>query len=669
MKKHPAWCNECMRFGQVNIRETDPVDLNVQFWADFWNRCRIHGIVLNACGITAYYPTATPRHRKSPWLGNRDLFGELCRAAKAQGMRVLARIDPSRVEKYFYEAHPDWFILRPDGSISMSDDLYNTCINSPYYYEYAPSLFREIHQKYEVDGFFGNAWSGARELCHCPHCKEKFKKDSGHELPNERTPEWEKWRTKCDEDLWNFWDDFTKSIKPDTIWMGNHGVSRIADLAAMINADFQRRSGNAPMWVSGEMGKRMRTLTDAKKPYFHIHSANVASRHLARPEAEQRLWLAEAVAADSRPWFTIIGGTQWDKRQFEPIERFYRWHADNEAYLKNRESMANVVLLQSNDTEAYQGMYYALLRARIPFDLLHPTKITSDRLNRYQVLVLANASPLSASDCQTILKFFQNGGSLVATYETSLYAESGAKRENFGLSEIFGVRHLGKESSGPLEHSYMRLEDKKHPLLSGIENTDRTLFGGKLAEVEATEKLSPILTLITPYTTYPPEKTFPSVERTETSLVFVRETKNSRSVYFPGQVDRLFWSLNLPDHLRLIANSVRWAAFDQIPVYVEGPGLVDVHAYRQGGKNIQIHLVNLSSPDVWKTPVHELIPIGEQSVKLKLPYDKTVSQIKLLVSGKLVSDSIDDVHGDHQLSFSVPTIVDHEVAVVETKSI
>ena len=662
MRKHPAWVNECMRFGQINIRETDPVSLDVQFWSDFWKRCGLHGIVLNSCGIVAYYPTEIPLHRRSPWLGDRDLFGELCATAKAQGMRVLARIDPSRVEKNFHEAHPDWFVTKPDGSVSMSGDLYNTCINSPYYYEYAPSLFREIHGRYDVDGFFGNAWSGARELCHCPYCKEKFRKDTGYELPGERTKEWESWRIKCNEDLWIFWDDFTKSIKPDTIWVGNHGVSRIADLAAMINADFQRRSGSTPIWVSGEMGKRMRTVMDAKKPYFHCHSANVASRHLARPEAEQRLWLAEAIAADSRPWFTIIGGTQWDNRQFEPIARFYSWHVQNEAYFKGRESIANVVLLESNDRDAHRGMYYALMRARIPFDLLHPTKVTLDRLSRYKVLVLANASRLSDADCQAITEFAQGGGSVVATYETSLYNETGTRRENLGLSEVFGVRHLGKEPTDELVHSYMRIEDETHPLLSGIENTDRTLFGGRLAQVEATEKLPTILTLVPPYTQYPPEKTFPRVERTDTSLVYVREAKDSRCVYFPGQMGRLFWELSLPDHLLLISNAVKWAAFDQMPVSVEGPGLVDVHAYWQGEANIQVHLVNLTNPDTWKTPIHELIPIGEQRLKVQLPEGKEVKQIKSLVSGHIIPGSTDS---SNLLLFSVPIITDHEVVVIE----
>ena len=152
------------------------------------------------------------------------------------------------------------------------------------------------------------------------------------------------------------------------------------------------------------------------------------------------------------------------------------------------------------------------------------------------------------------------------------------------------------------------------------------------------------------------------MERTDTSLVYVREAKDSRCVYFPGQMGRLFWELSLPDHLLLISNAVKWAAFDQMPVSVEGPGLVDVHAYRQGEANIQVHLVNLTNPDTWKTPIHELIPIGEQRLKVQLPEGKEVKQIKSLVSGHIIPGSTDS---SNLLPFSVPIITDHEVVVIE----
>lgn len=130
--------------------------------------------------------------------------------------------------------------------------------------------------------------------------------------------------------------------------MGNHSdrgfLADMADMADMINVDNQSRRGDHPLWAVGEQGKKMRALTRGRKPYFHIFSSNSYSRHVAKPEAEYRLDIADAVLADSRPWFTIIGGVQRDRRQFGPLADMYRWHHANEDYLRERQSLAEVAI-------------------------------------------------------------------------------------------------------------------------------------------------------------------------------------------------------------------------------------------------------------------------------------------------------------------------------------
>ena len=74
----------------------------------------------------------------------------------------------------------------------------------------------------------------------------------------------------------------------------------------------------------------------------------------------------------------------------------------------------------------------------------------------------------------------------------------------------------------------------------------------------------------------------------------------------------------LPDHANLLANLVRWTASDNIPLSVQGPGLIDCHLYQQQGRLI-LHLVNLTSSGTWRSPIDELIPIGPLKVKVKLP--------------------------------------------------
>ena len=81
----------------------------------------------------------------------------------------------------------------------------------------------------------------------------------------------------------------------------------------------------------------------------------------------------------------------------------------------------------------------------------------------------------------------------------------------------------------------------------------------------------------------------------------------SRIAYMPADLDRRYTREHLPDHGDLLANIVRWAAGDDIPLAVEGPGLIDCHLYTQGNRLI-LHLVNLTSAGTWRAPVEELIP-------------------------------------------------------------
>ena len=46
----------------------------------------------------------------------------------------------------------------------------------------------------------------------------------------------------------------------------------------------------------------------------------------------------------------------------------------------------------------------------------------------------------------------------------------------------------------------------------------------------------------------------------------------ARVAYMPADIDRRYASEHLPDHARLLANIVRWAAGDTIPLAVEGTG-------------------------------------------------------------------------------------------------
>ena len=209
-----SWFEQPMRWGQINIREQEPPDFDVEWWEEFWRSIHLDGITLNCGGVWAYYPTQLQDQHRSRWLGDRDLFGELAAATKRCNMRVLARIDPSLSYLDVYYRHPDWFAQDSSGNLLKEptlEDLYVTCLNGPYYWEFIPEIIHEIHSLYDIDGIFTSEWDGRRRICACPRCRRMFREYSGLDLPEREDPadmawkQWYRWQENRFEALWQHW--------------------------------------------------------------------------------------------------------------------------------------------------------------------------------------------------------------------------------------------------------------------------------------------------------------------------------------------------------------------------------------------------------------------------------------------------------------------------------
>src|SRR3954452_11776068 len=152
---------------------------------------------------------------------------------------------------------------------------------------------------------------------------------------------------------------------------------------------------------------------------------------------------------------------------------------------------------------------------------------------------------------------------------------------------------------------------------------------------------------------------WPRVPDSDRPQVYARRYGEGRVVYFPWDIDRTFWEVLAVDHGRLLANAVRWATAEEPPVAVEGPGVLDVTAWRQEG-SLTVHLVNLTNP-MMKGPFRELIPVGEQRVTVRLPEGAKARRVQLLVAGREVPLAQDG----RRLSVTVPSVRDLEVVAVD----
>jgi hypothetical protein len=201
---------------------------------------------------------------------------------------------------------------------------------------------------------------------------------------------------------------------------------------------------------------------------------------------------------------------------------------------------------------------------------------------------------------------------------------------------------------------------ERHPVLAGFDETDILPFGGRLEVVRPAASVQIPATFIPPFPMYPPETAWMRHPGTSLPALLLNERAGAgRVAYLPADIDRCFGRDNLPDHADLLANVARWAAGERVPLRVDGPGLIDCHLYRQEGRLI-LHLVNLTSAGTWRAPVHELVPVGPLRVQVQLPNGAAGRAARLLVAGGEVPAAV----RDGWVSFEIPSIADHEVAVL-----
>lgn len=669
------WYDKPMRWAQLAFVEDDPGNYDLAFWLDYFKRIHADAACLSAGGVVAFYPTDVPLHYRSKWLGNGDAFGDIVAGCRKQGMKILARTDPHACHQDVYDAHPDWISEDEHGNKRRhpaDPSLWLTCVFGGYSFEFMTAIHVEITKRYMPDGIFTNRWQGIG-ICYCATCRKNFKEFSGgldipvtHNGQDPARKAYTMWVQKILFAQWRLWDAKIREINPNGRFIGNAGggalsdldMKTIGELAPTLFADRQGRSGLTPPWMNGKNAKEYRS-TMGGKPVGGIFSVGVEERPRWKDSVQSadeiRLWVAEGTAQGMRPWFTKFNAKLIDRRWLPVVEEIYGWHFANESYLRNVASLARVAMVYSQQTAWFYGgedaktrvedpalgFYQALVEARIPFEMVHDGQLSAEHLKPYSTLILPNIAALSDAQCLQLRAFVERGGSVVATFETSLYDEGGVRRKDFGLGSLFGARWTG-EVKGPINNSYLELEhgERAHALVKGMDDVPRIINADYEVSAQplSTSMATPVR-IIPSYPDLPMEEVFQRTQKTSGPGAYVSQHGKGRVVYFPGDIDRTFWNYLNVDQGKLLANAVRWAmgaAEDEcLPVEVRGKGVVDVAVWRQKS-SMTVHLVNLTNPMMMKGPLREVIPMPPQEVRLRVPAGVRVTGAKLLVAGGAV---------------------------------
>ncbi len=684
------WYNKTMRWAQLAFVESDPGNYDPDFWLDYFKRIHADGALLSAGGVVAFYPTEIPLHHKSEWMGDEDTLGYLMEGCRKLGMTVILRTDPHAARQEVVDAHPDWIAVTAEGDKRQhwaNPDLFVTCALGPYNFEFMTQVHSEIMGKYSPEAIFSNRWAG-HGTCYCEHCQRNFKNFSGLDLPttNDRldpvVQAYNSWRVERLRELWFLWDEQIRAKKPEARYIPNGFPDKLmtGKHSDFFFADQQARRGVIPPWSNGKHAKELRA-TMGMKTQVGIFSVGLEEQYRwkdsVQSDAEISTWVAEGTANGILPCFVKFGGVIFDKRWMDGVAGLYQRYHKMEKYLKNTAPIARVGMVYSEQTmrkyggEAWQqnihdhayGMYHALVEDRMPFEMVNDLLLDEEHLAPFKLLILPNIAALSDHQCTQIRRFVEDGGSVLATYETSLYDEEGNRRDDLGLADLFGVTYDGGHE-GPMQNSYLRLKVEGNreyqPVLDGLEDAYRIINAIHRLKVRPMGDFPDPVTLIPTYPDLPMEDVYPREAETDIRELYLKQVGKGRVAYFPGDLDRSFWQIMNADHGRLLRNTIRWALEEEPVLKVKGPGILDTTVWRQRD-SMTVHLVNLTNPMMMKGPMRELIPLGEQNVSLQLPKGQKAKNVKLMVSGKTVDYK---VNGD-RISLVVPSILDHEVVGVD----
>ncbi|PVH68487.1 hypothetical protein DL98DRAFT_630865 [Cadophora sp. DSE1049] len=435
------WYNSPWGNFQTNLRVID-AGLDVKEVANFIENYGASTWLINTAGIIANYPTDLDFHIRNPYLSEResgDLLGDAIEAAHARGLRILGRVDFSKIQLSVAEKHPDWVYISPNGTWqNHTNNVVSVCPSGPWYQEKAFEIFDEILSRYEVDGFFTN-WASMNErdyalvyhgVCHCHSCQSKWKKAFGDkELPNgpkdDNYREWQTWSNGIIAAWAGRLREFVNKRRPE------------AGLITRNNGNIKYHEANRQVgdeiWfftISQDVSSFM-----ASQPQIPV-MVNIASfldigyRFTTEHPAMLDQYHLQTISRGGMPSTYIIGrpgSIPWPG--LHSSSQITKFHAANRDEYHGLAPMAKTGLVlpprstgdqQAEETMAeYKGLYMALLELHIPFDILSQASLSpmarSSMLNRYENIILPSLGQLTSNDSATLDGWVAAGGHLFVT--------------------------------------------------------------------------------------------------------------------------------------------------------------------------------------------------------------------------------------------------------------
>jgi hypothetical protein len=621
------WWDQPFGMFQTNLREIDAgldveavLDWITEFGADTW--------LVNAGGIYSFYPTELPFQTRNPYLSSRpsgDLLGDAVDAAHRRGIRVMARMDFSKVARPIADAHPEWCFVGPDGRWQVQNGLVSVSPAGEYFQERTFDVLDEVIDRYPVDGFFFN-WFGFSEVDYAGRYRGVSQDSAsatgfaafsgGEDLPSGLgSPQYGLWRT------WS-----TGVIRDLAARLHDHVKTRRPDAALMLRQSTDLLFHEANNAVGRELWPSSVSENTSAIRSRYPHTAAVVNSvsfvdmpyRLAGEQPERfAQYLIQAIARGANP-STYIMGTPDDipYPSLDPASRITRFHATHRGVYAGLRPAAEVGLVradplsvegerQADVSGEFRGLYAALQEEHIPFDVVPadglPAMWDDRSLKRYRVLLLPDLGALPEQSVSALDAFVAAGGRLVSTGSIGIVGD----HSQLADSPIHKVveRH---DDPDALKSTYVAWESLSGSRKRGI----APVYGVHFAvDLRAGAQAMHAHLAQAPYG--PPEKAYGNEVDGQPGWAL---SASGAVAVVPWTIGRAYHDIGLAS-LRLLIRDVVDRILPNSPLLVANlPDCVEVTVQR-GPAGLVIHLVNLSGRR--RRSFGAVVPIQEGSLVIR----------------------------------------------------
>ena len=604
--------------------------------------------------------------------------------AHQKGIIVLA-YHPFIWTRPLAKFQPDWMIqLLDDGGPELWNEGW-FCWNSPYR-DWLPEYLSELLDNLDFDGIFCDDMSSASHSdtgqrrtggCHCQYCRELYPKETGKELPTKVDMDsvdfrrYVNWRyDKFKEGVEHVakgvyakhphaiidWNYYGRPYGPQDIgWKTAHPLNPLSDSTYFfMEAGLDKLGASFPAKLLEAAGSNFCQWLWATQmlPECHSHGAPYPEPYSATVFGLSAVVKggASMTACLDAGDHTVYGDAL--KSMFTELKRLRPYvGGESVKYLALHVSQQTrdfgYIEYPNGFWQLMRGSHEMLKRSHILTDVILDQQLTYEHLSPYQVLFLSNSMCLSDEQITVIRRFVSEGGTLIATHQTSLYDELGQKRDNFGLSDVLGVDYQGpfptsQEGAGTIESLRGgEVNPAECAIYIPQEKPLRDEFGHLVAFGAAQSEVSVrpngdtralfTKTSLKWHDGLPPigmdgvGADFYAYADHDSGLPAVTENTfgKGKAIYVCGDVGEGYSRNPLPQLKRFVAYLVRTST---PPIELEAPRIIELSASMRGPKELMVHLLNNPLPFVpWSTSgldmrkyfyIDEMVPVPDIRIKL-----------------------------------------------------